>query len=161
MTYAAVPLYRAFCSATGFSGTPLTDPARFEPSRLVPAYLNPSTGAQTRRIRVTFNADASDAIPWSFSPQQKEVNVLPGETALAFYTAKNRSKQDIVGIATYNVTPDKVSGPRDLGRYSVRALRLTLTHLFLPFHATLRSLLTLPKSSASASRSKSCWPVKK
>jgi cytochrome c oxidase assembly protein subunit 11 len=108
-SYAAVPLYRAFCSATGFSGTPITDPERFAPSRLVPAYTDPSTNAPTKRIRVTFNADASDAIPWSFTPQQKEIYVLPGETALAFYTAKNKSTKDIIGIATYNVSPDRVS----------------------------------------------------
>jgi cytochrome c oxidase assembly protein subunit 11 len=109
LTYAAVPLYRAFCAATGFSGTPITDPERFAPSRLVPAVLDPSTQSPTKRIRVSFNADASDAIPWSFTPQQKEIYVLPGETALAFYTAKNKSDRDIIGIATYNVSPDKVS----------------------------------------------------
>ncbi|PWY96852.1 putative COX11-cytochrome-c oxidase assembly protein [Testicularia cyperi] len=108
-TYAAVPLYRAFCSATGFSGTPITDPERFAPSRLIPAYLDPATNAPTKRIRVTFNADASDAIPWSFTPQQKEIYVLPGETALAFYTAKNKSDKDIIGIATYNVSPDRIA----------------------------------------------------
>lgn len=108
-SYAAVPLYRAFCSATGFSGTPITDPERFAPSRLVPAYLDPSTNAPTKRIRVTFNADASDAIPWSFTPVQKEIYVLPGETALAFYTAKNKSDKDIIGIATYNVSPDRIA----------------------------------------------------
>ncbi|KAI3479243.1 hypothetical protein L1887_58674 [Cichorium endivia] len=108
-SYAAVPLYRAFCSATGFSGTPITDPERFAPSRLVPAYTDPSTNAPTKRIRVTFNADASDAIPWSFTPQQKEIYVLPGETALAFYTAKNKSTKDIIGIATYNVSPDRIA----------------------------------------------------
>ncbi len=108
-SYAAVPLYRAFCSATGFSGTPITDPERFAPSRLIPAYLDPTTNAPVKRIRVTFNADASDAIPWSFTPQQKEIYVLPGETALAFYTAKNKSDKDIIGIATYNVSPDRVS----------------------------------------------------
>lgn len=108
-SYAAVPLYRAFCSATGFSGTPITDPERFAPSRLIPAYLDPTTNNPTKRIRVTFNADASDAIPWSFTPQQKEIYVLPGETALAFYTAKNKSDKDIIGIATYNVSPDRIA----------------------------------------------------
>ncbi|SJX60789.1 probable COX11-cytochrome-c oxidase assembly protein [Sporisorium reilianum f. sp. reilianum] len=108
-SYAAVPLYRAFCSATGFSGTPITDPERFAPSRLIPAYLDPTTNAPTKRIRVTFNASASDAIPWSFTPQQKEIYVLPGETALAFYTAKNKSDRDIIGIATYNVSPDRIA----------------------------------------------------
>lgn len=34
--------------------------------------------------------------------------MIPGETALAFYTAKNVSERPIVGVSTYNVTPMKV-----------------------------------------------------
>lgn len=101
-SYLAVPLYRVFCSATGYGGTPQTDQSRFGPERLV---ARTDLGS---RIRVTFNADASDSLPWSFEPQQKEVRVLPGETALAFYTATNHSDEDIIGIATYNVTPMNV-----------------------------------------------------
>ncbi|KIY73098.1 hypothetical protein CYLTODRAFT_366482 [Cylindrobasidium torrendii FP15055 ss-10] len=100
VTYAAVPLYRMFCAATGFAGTPMT--GYFEPERLVPA-------ENARRIKVHFNADKSGALPWSFKPQQTVVNVLPGESSLAFYTAKNMSNKDIIGIATYNVTPDRVA----------------------------------------------------
>jgi cytochrome c oxidase assembly protein subunit 11 len=101
-SYLAVPLYRVFCSATGYAGTPATDKSRFGADRLVPV------SDSARRIRVQFNADSSDSLPWSFSPQQKEVRVLPGETALAFYTATNHSSEDIIGIATYNVTPNNV-----------------------------------------------------
>ena len=90
-----------FCAATGFAGTPKVGTGRFEPHRLVPV-------ENARRIRVYFNADRSDQLPWSFRPQQKYVNVLPGESSLAFYTAKNTSDKDIIGIATYNVTPDRV-----------------------------------------------------
>lgn len=61
------------------------------------------------RIRVTFNASVSDVLDWKFTPQQREVRVLPGETALAFYTATNRSKEDIIGVATYSVTPAQVA----------------------------------------------------
>ncbi|KAG5651363.1 hypothetical protein H0H81_008932 [Sphagnurus paluster] len=90
-----------FCAATGFAGTPKVGTGRFEPERLVPV-----EGA--RRIKVHFNADRSEQLPWKFTPQQKFVSVLPGETSLAFYTAKNTSSKDIIGIATYNVTPDRV-----------------------------------------------------
>ena len=65
------------------------------------------TGA--KRIRVTFNASVSDVLPWKFVPQQREVRVLPGETALAFYTATNRSDRDIIGVATYSVTPAQLA----------------------------------------------------
>ena len=35
------------------------------------------------------------------------MQLVPGETALAFYTAKNMSDKAITGVATYNVTPVK------------------------------------------------------
>jgi cytochrome c oxidase assembly protein subunit 11 len=100
LTYAAVPLYRLFCSVTGFGGTTQVVSDKFSPENLVPR-------RDARRIRVTFNADVSQALPWSFHPQQREVYVYPGETALVFYTAKNNSDRDLVGISTYNVTPNK------------------------------------------------------
>lgn len=102
MSYAAVPLYRAFCAATGFAGTPVVGTGKFSPDRLVPV-------SDARRIRVRFNADTSEALPWRFEPQQKYVDVLPGETSLAFYKARNAAPYDVIGIATYNVTPDRVS----------------------------------------------------
>lgn len=109
VTYAAVPLYRAFCSATGFSGTPMVGLGRFEPAKLFPQYFDKTANSATTRIRVTFNADHSDELPWTFKPSQEEIYVLPGETALAFYKAKNKGPRDITGIATYNVSPDRVS----------------------------------------------------
>ncbi|KAJ7158642.1 cytochrome c oxidase assembly protein CtaG/Cox11, domain-containing protein, partial [Mycena filopes] len=81
---AVVPLYRVFCAATGFAGTPKVGTGRFEADRLVPV-------ENAHRIKVHFNADRAEALPWT----------------LAFYTAKNHSKNDIIGIATYNVTPDR------------------------------------------------------
>lgn len=101
-SYAAVPLYRMFCAATGFAGTPVVGTGRFEAERLVPVET-------AKRIKVHFNADRSEQLPWTFTPQQKYVTVLPGETSLAFYKAKNNTDHDVIGIATYNVTPDRVS----------------------------------------------------
>ncbi|KAG0343519.1 Cytochrome c oxidase assembly protein cox11, mitochondrial [Podila humilis] len=102
LSYAAVPLYRMFCSATGLGGAPMVGETKFAPERLVPR-------DDHRRIKIKFNADTSTSLQWSFVPQQRQVQVLPGETALAFYTAKNKSQDDVIGIATYNVTPSKVA----------------------------------------------------
>ena len=33
------------------------------------------------------------------------LQIVPGETALAFYSAKNPTNQTVTGIATYNVVP--------------------------------------------------------
>ena len=148
ITYAAVPLYRAFCSATGFSGTPMVGLGRFQPSQLFPQYFDQSTNSATRRIRVTFNADHSDSLPWTFRPSQEEIFVLPGETALAFYKAKNKGDRDITGIATYNVSPDRVSEAG--GNEWQWANR----------RASPRLRRTLPRLNASASRSSGCLPTR-
>jgi cytochrome c oxidase assembly protein Cox11 len=99
LTYAAVPIYRLVCQKTGWGGTPMTDSSKFSAEHMVPV-----STASGRRIKVTFSASTSDTLPWSFRPQQREISILPGETALAFYKAKNKSKDDIIGIATYNVS---------------------------------------------------------
>lgn len=61
------------------------------------------------RLRITFAGSTSDVLPWRFVPQQREVRIRPGETALAFYTATNKSAADIIGVATYSVTPGGVA----------------------------------------------------
>ncbi|CAG8571169.1 15284_t:CDS:2, partial [Dentiscutata erythropus] len=83
-------------------GTPMMGTSTINPNCLVP----PKKSCQ---IKITFNADTLRALNWSFIPQQREVRVLPGETVLAFYTAKNVSNHDIIGIATYNVISSKVA----------------------------------------------------
>ncbi len=97
------------CQTTGWGGQPVRAPGHGPggdnvdlATRLVPV-------AGAKRIRVTFNASVSDVLPWKFVPQQREVRVLPGETALAFYTATNKSDSDIIGVATYSVTPGQVA----------------------------------------------------
>jgi cytochrome c oxidase assembly protein subunit 11 len=97
LAYAAVPLYKVFCQATGFGGeVKRADIEKFEK-------MTPSTSG--RLLKITFNADTSDTMPWSFKPSQRCVEVHPGETALAFFRAKNNTNQPVTGVATYNVTP--------------------------------------------------------
>lgn len=99
LSYAAVPLYKVFCQATGYGGT--TQEADEEKVRM----MMPVKGA--RPLSIKFGGNVSSSLPWTFTPQQKEVEVVPGETALAFYTAENTSKDPIIGVATYNVLPMK------------------------------------------------------
>lgn len=108
----------------------MTDRSRFLPDRL---YADPET--TRKRITVHFEATPSDALPWTFAPVTRSVKVLPGETALAFYTAKNNSDKDLIGIATYNMTPEKV-GPKQMKVADDRSHR------------------TLPKSNAFVLKSK-------
>ncbi|XP_063817339.1 cytochrome c oxidase assembly protein COX11, mitochondrial [Pseudophryne corroboree] len=58
-----------------------------------------------RVIKVTFNADVHASLNWNFRPQQLEIYLVPGETALAFYKAKNSTSKPVIGISTYNVIP--------------------------------------------------------
>lgn len=97
MSYAAVPLYKAFCQMTGYGGT--TQRADV----MAAEKLTPREDG--RPIRVLFDAGVSANMPWQFRPQQRELVLVPGETALAFYTAKNKTDQAITGVATYNVYP--------------------------------------------------------
>lgn len=58
-----------------------------------------------RVLKIRFNADIGASMRWNFRPQQYEIRIVPGETALAFYTAKNPTDQPVTGISTYNVIP--------------------------------------------------------
>ncbi|TYI01859.1 hypothetical protein ES332_A11G229700v1 [Gossypium tomentosum] len=104
-SYAAVPLYRRFCQATGYGGTVQR---RESVEEKIARHEKDGTVA-TREIVVQFNADVADGMPWKFVPTQREVRVKPGESALAFYTAENRSSKPITGVSTYNVTPMKAA----------------------------------------------------
>ncbi|KAI3430064.1 uncharacterized protein J3R85_008353 [Psidium guajava] len=104
-SYAAVPLYRRFCQATGYGGT---IQRRETVEEKIARHANDGT-VTTREIAVQFNADVADGMPWKFTPTQREVRVKPGESALAFYTAENRSSTPITGVSTYNVTPMKAA----------------------------------------------------
>ncbi|KAI5953036.1 COX11 [Candida theae] len=102
LAFCAVPVYRAICQRTGWGGIPITDSTRFTPDKLIPVDTN-------KRIRVQFTCQSSGVLPWKFTPLQREVYVVPGETALAFYRAKNMSKEDIIGMATYSIIPENAA----------------------------------------------------
>src|ERR1051326_2357671 len=96
MSFAAIPLYRAFCQATGYGGTPKIG-------------LAAAPGGNGGTIRVRFNADTNPGLPWAFEPDQLEVSVPLGEDHLASYTAHNKARSAITGVALYNVTPEKAA----------------------------------------------------
>nr|GFC75124.1 cytochrome c oxidase assembly protein COX11, mitochondrial [Tanacetum cinerariifolium] len=67
-TYAAVPLYRRFCQATGYGGT-VQRRETVEEKIL----RHTQDGTVTKReIVVQFNADVSDGMNWKFIPTQRE-----------------------------------------------------------------------------------------
>lgn len=103
--YGSLSLNFQICQQTGWGGQPILTHRTGDGD--TSARVTPVT--DSRRLRITFNGSVSDVLPWKFTPQQREVRVLPGETALAFYTATNKSEHDIIGVATYSVTPGQVA----------------------------------------------------
>ena len=93
LSYAAVPLYEAFCRATGFGGTPLIAQSDDHP-------------VIARTMVVRFDSNTDPGLPWRFEPEQRSVTVHLGEQKLVYFRATNQSDRPIVGTATYNITPE-------------------------------------------------------
>jgi cytochrome c oxidase assembly protein subunit 11 len=94
LAFASAPLYRAFCQATGFGGTPLR--------------AEKAPGAIAGQVGVRFDANTHPGLPWRFEPEQLKVQVAPGAQTKIFYRAQNLSARTITGQAAYNVSPDQV-----------------------------------------------------
>ncbi|CAH2091520.1 unnamed protein product [Euphydryas editha] len=97
LSYAAVPLYRIFCQAYSYGGTTGQTEADESVSKM--------KAVKHRPLKIRFNADVASSMQWNFKPQQVDITVVPGETALAFYTARNPTDKPVIGISTYNVIP--------------------------------------------------------
>ncbi|MGH6864773.1 MAG: cytochrome c oxidase assembly protein [Methyloceanibacter sp.] len=96
LSFAAVPLYRIFCQATGYAGTP----QRADKG---------ADRALERTITVRFDANVDQALAWRFAPMQQKIDVKIGETSLAFFKAENDTGGPIAGTANFNVSPEKAA----------------------------------------------------
>jgi cytochrome c oxidase assembly protein subunit 11 len=94
--YASVPLYKAFCQATGFDGTPRR------------AEAAPKT-ALDQTLLIRFDTNIHD-LPWTFTSEQTSQTVKIGETGLAYFKVTNNSKTPVTGHAVYNVVPEQAGG---------------------------------------------------
>ena len=95
LSFAAVPLYDLFCRVTGYGGTT-------QRAESVSDYVG------TREFTVRFNADISPELGWEFKPNVKEVSLLTGEERTISYQITNQSDVAQMGVATFNVVPNKV-----------------------------------------------------
>ncbi len=96
VAYASVPLYRAFCQATGFNGAP----------RRVEAV--PEGAAGTRTLQVRFDTNTRN-LPWTFTPDQTTQQVTVGRTSMAYFTVTNNGDTPLTGRASYNVAPESAA----------------------------------------------------
>ena len=92
MAYAAVPLYYAFCAATGYGGT----------TRV--ATDNPK-GVIARNMTIRFDSNVDGGLPWRVTPAKSSTAKI-GEVQTIEFTAQNLSNKTITGQATFNVTPE-------------------------------------------------------
>ena len=95
ITSYSVTLYRLFCQATGANGTTQRVAAN-------------TTAATDRIVTVYFDTSVAPGMPWRFEPSQRSVRVHLGQDAMAFFDVTNTADHDVVGHATFNVTPEKV-----------------------------------------------------
>jgi cytochrome c oxidase assembly protein subunit 11 len=100
--YAAVPLYRMFCQATGFGGT--TQRATEAQADLA-EQLAASAGG--RQFSIRFDANTASDMPWEFHPVQVIDRVSIGQRDMATFIARNNSPLPITGTATFNVEPEQ------------------------------------------------------
>jgi cytochrome c oxidase assembly protein subunit 11 len=91
MAFAAVPIYRAFCQATGFAGTPRR------------AFKAPAT-VSNRTVIVAFDTNVR-GLSWNFTPDVASQVVRVGASNLAFFKVTNTSDRPLTGRAVYTIAP--------------------------------------------------------
>ncbi len=95
--FAAVPLYRTFCQATGFNGA------------VRRAVASGPVQVSDKTVVVRFDTNVN-GIAWRFEPEQPSQTVHFGENKLAFFRATNLSDKPLTGRALFNVQPE-AAGP--------------------------------------------------
>lgn len=93
--FAAVPLYRVFCQATGFGGT----------TQRVDEAEAATVQSTDTPIVIRFDANHRSDLPWEFGPERPTAKVSVGSRTMAIFLAKNLSDHEVTGTATFNVTP--------------------------------------------------------
>lgn len=120
--YAAVPLYRIFCEATGFGGTTMK----------VSEATASAIAVTDKQITVRFDSNVSSALPWRFKPENPTEKITIGARDMAAFTAENLSSKPVTGTATFNVTPVQA------GRYFAKVQCFCFTEQTLQPGETVR-----------------------
>lgn len=98
--YLLVPLYDKFCEITGIGGRTAQAP--------VAEYL-PTGPDTTRPITVHFDANVNSSLPWHFTPEEKLMEIYPGQMYETSYTATNYSDYPVVAQAVPSVAPGQAA----------------------------------------------------
>ncbi|HET6378498.1 MAG TPA: cytochrome c oxidase assembly protein [Methylocella sp.] len=93
LAFAAAPLYRYFCAATGYAGTPQLA-------------SGPSGTKGLRSLKVRFDGNVAPGLAWKFEPERPEIVLRTGDTATIYYKVTNVSGRETAGRAAFNVSPE-------------------------------------------------------
>lgn len=93
LAFAAVPIYRLVCQATGYGGT-------------TQRVTSGSAVVADKVITVRFDANVAPGMPWEFHPDVPSMDVRIGETVIAYFKAHNPTSARVSGQAVFNVTPE-------------------------------------------------------
>ncbi|WP_267420859.1 cytochrome c oxidase assembly protein [Methylobacterium sp. GC_Met_2] len=99
LAFASVPLYDAFCKATGYDGTPRQGPA-----------LAASAARADDSMVVHFDTNVAPGLPWKFAAETNSVEAKLGETKTVFFRVQNTGTKPATGVATFNVQPGLMGG---------------------------------------------------
>lgn len=165
LSFASVPLYRAFCAATGFGGTPQK------------AATSAATKPGTRVLTVRFDANVARDLPWRFEPEVAKISLRTGEPVTVYYRVENLADHETGGQAAYNVSPDQAGaffvkiacfcfdekklGPHEKAEWPVvfyldpaleteesmqRVAEVTLSYSFFPTRSAAKSTSSVTRS---------------
>jgi len=95
--FAMPPLYDKFCEITGIGQ------AGIEVALDAPGEA--TTNGSDRTVKLLFDATANSALPWTFEPVERSMEVELGEPTVARYTVSSLADTPTAGRAVYNVTP--------------------------------------------------------
>ena len=99
LAFASVPLYDAFCKATGYDGTPRQGPA-----------LAASAARADDSMVIHFDTNVAPGLSWKFAPEANSVEAKLGETKTVFFRVQNIGTKPSTGVATFNVQPGLMGG---------------------------------------------------
>ena len=101
--FAAVPLYRMFCQATGYNGTPQ------RVTEAQAALVTAKTGLGAGQMLIRFDANVDRGLPWQFKPEQPTQTIGLGGRHMAIFLAQNNSDHPITGRASFNIEPEETA----------------------------------------------------
>ena len=98
--YLLVPLYDIFCDITGVN-------AKIERAKEI------SVGSmvdKSRQVTVEFTGQTMGGLNWTLAPDQKRIQVHPGQVVETSFYARNEANDQITAQAAPSVTPFQASG---------------------------------------------------